>query len=147
MPLSPIDTPASEPRRRDRGVTSAAEGSGDAVYLGDGPEHRLATYGSLAPGRVNAWVLEPLEGDWLAGGFVRGRLHEEGWGAAHGFPGLEWDPAAGAVSVHVLVSRDLPSHWARLDAFEGPDYRRILVPVEGLPGGPLPCHVYVMAER
>jgi hypothetical protein len=34
-----------------------------------------------------------------------------------------------AVAVQVLASARLPEGWARLDAFEGLDYRRILVPV------------------
>lgn len=118
----------------------------DPRDLGDGPEHRLAVYGSLAPGRTNARVLEPLEGRWLSGGHVRGRLHREGWGAAHGFPGLEPDPEGEAVPVEVFVSRELPSHRERLDAFEGPDYRRTVLPVGGLPGGPLPCQIYVIAR-
>lgn len=115
--------------------------------MSPGPEHRLAVYGSLAPGRPNAWVLEPLDGRWIEGGYVRGRLRREGWGAAHGFPGLEPDPSGDRVPVRVFVSSELPDHWSRLDAFEGADYRRIVVPVEGLPGGPLPCHLYVIAGR
>jgi gamma-glutamylcyclotransferase (GGCT)/AIG2-like uncharacterized protein YtfP len=111
-----------------------------------GPAHRLAVYGSLAPGEANADQLAGLEGEWLEGGRVRGRLHRAGWGAAHGFPGLEWDPGGGPVPVKVFVSADLPAHWARLDAFEGSDYRRIVVPVEGLPGGTRPCNIYVIAE-
>lgn len=114
---------------------------------GAGPEHRLAVYGSLVPGRPNAWVLEPLQGRWIPGGHVRGRLHRQGWGAAHGFPGLEPDPTGDPVRVHVFVSLELPDHWERLDAFEGADYRRIVVSVEGLPAGPLPCHIYVIARR
>ena len=73
------------------------------------------------------------------------RLRRSGWGAAHGFPGLEWDPAGDPVPVRVFASPELPAHWERLDAFEGPDYRRIVVPVEGLPGGPRRCNIYVIA--
>lgn len=112
---------------------------------GRGPGERLAVYGSLAPGRSNAWVLEPLEGDWLDGGWVCGRLHQRGWGAAHGFPGLEPDPQADPVPVQVFVSPQLAEQWPRLDAFEGDDYRRIVLPVQGLSFGPLPCNVYVIA--
>ncbi len=113
---------------------------------GAGPEHRLAVYGSLAPGRPNAWVLAPLEGRWITGGYVRGRLHREGWGAAHGFPGLDWDPTGDRVRVEVFVSCELPKHWERLDAFEGSDYRRIVVPVEGLAAGPLASHIYAITR-
>ena len=31
--------------------------------------------------------------------------------------------------VDVLVSDELPAHWPRLDAFEGPGYRRVVVDV------------------
>lgn len=126
--------------------SESSDGASDPS-CGEGPEHRLAVYGSLAPGEVNAWVLEPLKGAWLSGGFVRGRLYREGWGADHGFPGLERDSDGDLVPVDVFVSRDLPDHWRRLDAFEGEDYRRIVVPVEGLPGGSLTCNVYVIADR
>lgn len=126
-------------------MAAAGDPSDPDPDLGDGPEHRLAVYGSLAPGEANARVLEPVEGTWLSGGRVRGRLHREGWGAAHGFPGLEWDPEGEPVPVELFVSRRLPFHWKRLDAFEGADYRRIVVPVEGLPGGPVPSHIYVIA--
>ena len=34
-----------------------------------------------------------------------------------------------SVAVDMFVSEELPSHWARLDEFEGPDYQHIVVPV------------------
>ncbi|MEL6768805.1 MAG: gamma-glutamylcyclotransferase [Pseudomonadota bacterium] len=95
----------------------------------DGPEHRLAVYGTLAPGRSNAHVLADIGGSW-ATGTVRGRLVELGWGAAQGYPGILIDPEGDAVTVHVLTAAALPDHWPRLDAFEGPGYRRRAVAVE-----------------
>jgi gamma-glutamylcyclotransferase (GGCT)/AIG2-like uncharacterized protein YtfP len=95
---------------------------------------RLAIYGSLAPGEVNHHHLASLRGAWERG-TVRGRRHERGWGAGKGFPGLELDPGGEEVPVQLFVSDDLPGAWARLDAFEGDDYRRVLVAVhrEGAP--------------
>jgi len=90
--------------------------------------NRLATYGTLAPGRVNYGQLQDLNGRWLQG-TVTGRLVQAGWGATLGFPGLILDPAGEEVAVHLFESADLPDHWDRLDAFEGDAYRRILVPV------------------
>lgn len=90
-------------------------------------------------------MLEPLAGRWIEGGRVRGVLHERGWGAGEGYPGLEWDAAGEPVPVKVFVSRELPDHWGRIDAFEGGDYRRVVVPVEGLPGGARRCNIYVVA--
>jgi len=93
------------------------------------PSHRLAVYGTLAPGEANHGQVAGLRGEWQEG-FVRGELVPEGWGTTYGFPAFRWDPAGTPVGVQVLVSPDLPAHWPRLDAFEGPGYRRILVPVE-----------------
>lgn len=94
---------------------------------------RLAVYGSLAPGRENHPRIAQLHGSWLEG-YVSGRLRDVGWGTSLGYPGLEWDPRGSEVQVSVLVSKELAQHWVELDEFEGPDYRRILVPVYGEAG-------------
>ncbi|MEM7214418.1 MAG: gamma-glutamylcyclotransferase family protein [Pseudomonadota bacterium] len=87
---------------------------------------RLATYGTLAPGQINHHQLAGLKGYWSKG-FVRGTLIEEGWGAAHGCPGLVLDPNGPEVEVSIFESVDLPDHWERLDAFEGDGYQRVTV--------------------
>lgn len=89
----------------------------------------LAVYGSLAPGRKNHDHVRQLRGSWSQGS-VRGRLFEMGWGAAIGYPAMEWDPQGDRIPVSLLVSDDLAAHWDRLDRFEGSDYARILVSVE-----------------
>lgn len=91
-------------------------------------EYRLATYGTLAPGRPNAHQLDGLGGDWTSG-TVRGHLVERGWGAALGYPAMIPDETGPEIPVHLFRSTDLPAHWARLDAFEGPGYARVAVPV------------------
>lgn len=106
---------------------------------------RLATYGTLAPGRPNHHQLAGLTGRWLQG-TIRGRLIEAGWGAALGFPGLVLDEAGATIEVHLLESRDLPRHWDRLDAFEGPGYRRIATRVH-TPEGKLDAFIYAVAEE
>jgi gamma-glutamylcyclotransferase (GGCT)/AIG2-like uncharacterized protein YtfP len=98
-------------------------------------ERRLAAYGTLAPGEANHDVIAGLRGSWTRG-HVHGDLHDRGWGATEGFPGLRSRPEGPRVAVWVLTSADLPEHWARLDAFEGPAYRRVVVPVH-LDGGGL----------
>jgi gamma-glutamylcyclotransferase (GGCT)/AIG2-like uncharacterized protein YtfP len=60
---------------------------------------------------------------------VRGQLREAGWGSALGFPGLVLDAAGAAIDVDLLESEDLVEHWARLDEFEGPGYRRVVARV------------------
>ena len=103
---------------------------------------RLAVYGSLAPGRGNHRELAELSGEWR-GGRVRGWLVSSGWGAAQGYPGLRPDAAGPEVEVQVLISPDLPGHWARLDAFEGAEYERVAVTVE-TECGPLVAQIYAL---
>jgi gamma-glutamylcyclotransferase (GGCT)/AIG2-like uncharacterized protein YtfP len=92
-------------------------------------DRRLAVYGSLAPGRSNHGRLAGLAGEWQPG-VVRGHLVESGWGAAQGYPGLNPDPFGPEVPVQLFTSDDLPSHWPRLDAFEGEEYVRVVVEVD-----------------
>ncbi len=125
------------------------------------PSHRLAVYGSLAPGKKNHHLMAGMEGTWQKA-MLRGSLRNEGWGAGQGFPGFLWDGANTPVAAHVFSSPDLPRHWQRLDEFEGEEYQRILVPVEilpqqaktGLAGDPemedgeiKVCNVYELAEE
>ena len=107
-----------------------------------GPEHRLAVYGSLAPGESNHHQLAGLAGEWMRG-VLRGERRDQGWGTAGGFPGLRLDPNGGEVAVQVFSSPDLPAHWARLDRFEGADYRRVTVEVTTA-DGPVAAQVYVV---
>ena len=120
-----------------RGAGTAREVRGGA--------RRLAAYGSLAPGRPNHHELEALSGRWSEGS-VRGHLRRAGWGATLGYPGLELDDDGDHVPVHVLESDDLPAHWARLDAFEGEGYRRVLATVH-TSSGPLEAFVYALAPH
>lgn len=110
----------------------------------DGSDTRLATYGTLAPGRPNHGQLTGLSGRWLVGQ-VRGSLVQGGWGAELGFPGLILDADGPLVEVDVFESSTLPSHWQRLDAFEGAGYRRVTVDVSTAEGV-LPASIYVLAE-
>jgi gamma-glutamylcyclotransferase (GGCT)/AIG2-like uncharacterized protein YtfP len=119
-------------------MTSASRRSTGGAHL------RLATYGTLAPGRPNHAQLAGLSGRWLSG-HVRGTLVESGWGAALGYPGLILDPEGAAVEVHVFESSDLPGAWSRLDAFEGPGYRRVVTEVI-VEQGACAASIYVLAE-
>ena len=105
-------------------------------------ETRLATYGTLAPGRANHRQLDGLRGRWLTG-TVRGRLVEAGWGAAQGYPAIILSEAAAPVTVHVFESEDLPACWDRLDAFEGDEYQRIAARVQLDDGDIVDAMIYV----
>jgi gamma-glutamylcyclotransferase (GGCT)/AIG2-like uncharacterized protein YtfP len=109
-----------------------------------GADERLATYGTLAPGRPNHAQLAGLSGRWLTG-HVRGTLVKSGWGAALGYPGLILDSEGAAVEVQVFESPDLPSTWSRLDAFEGPGYRRVVTEVTTEEAA-FAASIYVLAE-
>lgn len=109
----------------------------------EGIETRLAVYGSLAPGKENHGQLDGLSGTWQPG-TVRGHLHAEGWGATMGYTALRLDPEASEVPVLVFESADLPAHWARLDDFEGEDYRREPCTV-ATAQGPVTACVYAVA--
>ncbi len=104
---------------------------------------RLFVYGSLQPGAANAHVLAPLGGNWEPA-VVRGRLEQTGWGAAIGFPGLVLDESAEDVAGQVLSSPGLADKWDELDAFEGSEYERVIVPVARARGDVVDAFVYVL---
>jgi len=110
-----------------------------------GALHRLATYGSLAPGRTNHDQLDGLEGRWSRG-HIHGTLVDAGWGAGLGYPALILDPDGPSIEVHVFESADLPAHWARLDRFEGPGYRRVATTVH-TPSDDVEAFIYVLGEE
>ena len=76
---------------------------------------------------------------------MRGTLIEAGRRAKFGYPGLIFDPDEAPIEVFVFESRALPNHWHRLDAFEGPGYRRIAADV-WTAEGVLPASIYVIAD-
>jgi gamma-glutamylcyclotransferase (GGCT)/AIG2-like uncharacterized protein YtfP len=104
--------------------------------------HRLATYGSLAPGHPNHHQLDGLRGRWVKG-HVFGRLVDAGWGAGLGYPALILDPQGSAVPVAVFESTDLTENWSRLDDFEGPGYQRVLTLVR-TSAGDIEAFIYVV---
>lgn len=106
-------------------------------------EHRLVTYGTLSPGRSNHHEMDGLLGTWSPG-HVRGHLHDEGWGAAVGFPGIVLDPTGPQVEAYLLDSPDLPAAWPRLDEFEGPGYERVVTTIHTA-DGPVEAYIYALA--
>ncbi len=107
---------------------------------------RLFIYGTLAPGRPNAHVLADVPGTW-APAVVRGTLRQEGWGAAVGYPGIVLDESGGEVEGFVFSSEVLVSHWARLDAFEGDGYERVVAPATLGDGTVVKAHIYALKEK
>ena len=104
----------------------------------------LVVYGTLVPGEENEWVLEPLQGRWSQG-YVRGKMFAPGtWGDGIEYPGMVWEPEGESVPVKVFGSARLSGDWERLDAFEGEEYLRILVPVESESGTTQIANLYSM---
>lgn len=102
-----------------------AERQLDALFR---TSHTLAVYGTLAPGQPNHHVVAPLGGEWTDG-LVEGDLFPVGWGATLGYPAFRPRAGGAAVAVKVLTAPMLATAWPALDRFEGPEYRRILVPI------------------
>jgi gamma-glutamylcyclotransferase (GGCT)/AIG2-like uncharacterized protein YtfP len=107
---------------------------------------RLFVYGTLAPGRPNEHLLADVDGDWEPA-TVRGVLVQEGWGAGLGFPAIALAADGPEVSGFLFVSDRLDDHWARLDAFEGEEYDRVVAPAKRTDGQEVDAHVYVHKVR
>jgi gamma-glutamylcyclotransferase (GGCT)/AIG2-like uncharacterized protein YtfP len=124
LEVSRLVAAANAARWREPGGFDA-ERQLDALF---GIRHTLAVYGTLAPGRSNHHVVAPLGGEWTDG-LVEGDLFAVGWGATLGYPAFRPRAGGPAVAVQVLTSPKLAAAWPDIDRFEGPEYRRILVPV------------------
>jgi gamma-glutamylcyclotransferase (GGCT)/AIG2-like uncharacterized protein YtfP len=87
------------------------------------PERALAIYGTLAPGGSNHHVVADIAGSWVEAA-LRGHRSTASWRGQPSYPAFRPDPAGPLVPALILVADELAGHWERLDAFEGPGYRR-----------------------
>ena len=104
---------------------------------------RLFVYGTLAPGRPNHHVLAGIPGTWEPA-VLRGTLHDEGWGAALGSPGIVPGPDGDEVEGFILTAESLEKHWPMLDEFEGDGYERVEVVVRVAGDRELAAFVYAL---
>jgi len=109
--------------------------------LGGTVIERLLVYGTLGPGRPNEHVLGAIEGSWETA-TVNGTLRHEGWGAEHGYPGIDLDEHGGEVEGFLFTSVNLAGHWAALDEFEGEAYERVLARVKLKDGSMVDAYIY-----
>jgi len=87
--------------------------------------NRLFVYGTLAPGRPNEHILRDIGGSWEEAS-ITGKLHQEGWGAAMGYPGIVLEKNGEKVDGFLFISDTIAAHWHELDAFEGEAYTRVI---------------------
>ncbi|MPV86249.1 gamma-glutamylcyclotransferase family protein [Ostreibacterium oceani] len=104
---------------------------------------RLFVYGTLAPGRPNHHVLEDIPGHWDRA-ILKGKLLDEGWGSAQGFPGIVPSDEGEGVEGFVFSSDQLSKHWSMLDEFEGTGYQRQRVQVKIESGEVIEAYVYAL---
>lgn len=104
-------------------------------------EHRLAVYGTLAPGESNEHVMAGIPGTWSTG-VVRGTRLDDGW---QGYPGITLDDAMD-VDCKLFESEHLPEHWGMLDDFEGPGYDRVPVTVR-VDGADVEAFIYALSGQ
>lgn len=102
---------------------------------------RLFVYGTLAPGQPNEHVLNEIEGTWEAGTVI-GRLRQEGWGAAMGYPSINLDEDGDEIQGFVFSSEKLSDHWENLDEFEGEAYERVLTAVKLMDDRTVDAYIY-----
>ena len=88
----------------------------------------LFVYGTLGLGKPNEHILKNIGGSFKKA-TIRGTLHNKGWGAAMGFPGLTIDVNGAKIEGFLFSSNNLKAHWKNLDDFEGKAYKRVLTKV------------------
>ena len=108
--------------------------------------HRLFVYGTLAPGRPNENVLAGISGEWQLA-TVTGKLLQEGWGAAVGYPGIILDKDGVEIEGFLFSSAHLDEHWARLDEFEGEGYERVLTTVKLKDETAIDAYIYKLRKQ
>jgi len=104
---------------------------------------KLFVYGTLGPGRPNEHILTIIGGSWQPA-TITGDLRAEGWGAKMGYPGIRLNEHGGKIEGFVFSSEFFSRHWARLDAFEGDGYCRILTKVQIKSGDMIDAYVYTL---
>ncbi len=104
---------------------------------------KLFVYGTLGPGRPNEHMLSDIGGNW-SDATVTGNLHQKGWGAEMGYPGIVIAKDGKKVNGFIFSSKNLANSWAQLDEFEGEAYERLIVEAELKNGKCVDVYVYAL---
>jgi gamma-glutamylcyclotransferase (GGCT)/AIG2-like uncharacterized protein YtfP len=107
---------------------------------------KLFIYGTLAPGRPNEHKLRDIDGIWEEA-IVKGILHQEGWGADMGYPGIILNENAPEIKGYLFSSNELHKKWDELDNFEGEEYRRVLTKVILNNGNSTEAYIYELNQK
>lgn len=105
--------------------------------------NKLFVYGTLGPGRPNEHILRAVGGSWKQAS-VTGKLYQEGWGAAMGYPAIIPATNGEEVEGYLFSSDTIAAHWYELDAFEGEAYERVVVKVKLKDGAIVEAYIYAL---
>jgi gamma-glutamylcyclotransferase (GGCT)/AIG2-like uncharacterized protein YtfP len=89
-------------------------------FVLDHPSHKFVAYGTLRQGQPGYAVLKDVDGSWSSV-TLHGVVHEK-----DGLRAFSYSGHADGVAAELLVSKDLPDQWRRLDEFEDARYERHL---------------------
>ena len=103
----------------------------------------LFVYGTLCPGRENEQVLSVIGGQFEKAS-LKGVHYPDGWLEGFPYPGIELDESGDEIQGYIFSSPELYKHWGRLDAFEGPNYERVLTRVLTEDNKTIEAYVYVI---
>ena len=110
---------------------------------GENGDHRLAVYGSLAPGRPNHAHVAGLGGRWIPGE-VRGRLVEAGWAPPSATPRSSSTPTARRSASRFWCRPTYPPTGPGSTTSRGPGYERVLTTVRTTTGE-VEAYIYVLS--
>ncbi len=108
--------------------------------------NNLFVYGTLGPGRPNEHILASIGGSWQEAS-VKGNLHQKGWGAAMGYPGLVINEEGESIEGFLFSSKNISKHWDELDKFEGERYIRVLTTVSLKNKTIVEAYIYTLKQR
>ena len=103
----------------------------------------LFVYGTLCPGRENEGILKEIGGTFEEAS-IKGKYFPEGWIDDFPYPGVDLDQGSEVIDGYLFRSPDLYKFWGRLDAFEGPNYKRIVAEVSGEDQSLVNAYIYVI---
>lgn len=107
---------------------------------------KLFVYGTLKPGESMNQMLSSIGGSWKKG-TVQGEFIRPNEIAGFPYPGVILNDESGDIDGYVFESKNLHSHWDRLDAYEGSSYRRVITEVTRDDGQTVEAYIYELKSE